>query len=395
MVNIQNLSPAIFWLGVNDLETKLFESLWPIPNGISYNSYFIVDDKNVLIDTVKEPYIDLFLDRLNQLTNGKGRIDYLVINHIEPDHSGAIKLLKRIFPEITIIGNSKTKDLLQKFYKLDEIMIVDDGDTLKLGKHKLKFVLTPMVHWPETMMTLEEQTGTLFSGDVFGGFGGLSGSIFQDQQKEFYQENETSRYFTNVIAKYSIMVEKALAKIATLAINQLAPAHGPVWRKDISRIIDLYGHLCRQESKKGAVIVYASMYGNTKLLAEEIASGFSENSQNPVKLYDISKTHMSYILNDVWQYEGLILGGCTYNTELFPLLKDFLALIANKPLTNRKLGIFSSHSWNGGAEKDLLAYASASKLQLIEPVITLVGAPGKEDFEVARNLGKNVALALR
>lgn len=385
------ITENIYWVGANDKETNLFESLWPLPNGVSYNAYLIVDEKVTLVDTVKITYHDTYLDKIKNLL-GDRKVDYLIINHMEPDHSGSIKALREAYPEVEIVGNKRTMDFLEGFYSItDGTRVVKEGDTLDLGEHKLQFYLTPMVHWPETMMTYEQTEKVLFSGDAFGGFGSLDGGVFDDEINIKYYEDEIRRYFANIVAKYSPMVVKAYEKVKDLDLQIIAATHGPVWRENPQYIIDEYVKWSTYQTKKGVVIVYGSMYGNTKVLAEEIARTLAEEGIKEVRLYDVSRTHLSYLISDIWNYKGLILGACTYNTEIFPPVAALTDALANRQIKNHILGIFGSYSWSSAAVKKLQAFNEKVKLPLIEPVIESKFSPTDEKLEKCRQLARNMA----
>lgn len=339
MENVIPLAKDIFWLGVNDHETELFEAIWPLPEGISYNSYLIIDEKITLIDTVKKSFVPEYLDKIKKAI-GKRRIDYLIINHIEPDHSGAIKTLLELFPGMQIVGNEKTAEFLKCFYGIDKnMLIVKDGEALNLGAHRLKFFMTPMVHWPETMMTYDEKSKIIFSGDVFGGFGALEGGIFDDEARSSFFEKETLRYFSNVIGKYSPMVQKAIARLRTLDIHLVASTHGPVYKNNPSRIINLYDQWSRHQSENGAVIVYGSMYGNTEKMAGAVTDAVLKENVKAVKVYNISKTNISFIIPDIWRLKALIVGAPTYNTRLFPLIEHLLNVIENDNISKDRKSV--------------------------------------------------------
>lgn len=390
------LSDKIYWIGVNDRQTALFEELWPIPDGVAYNSYMILDDKVAIIDAVKDISMDRYLEKIRQLLGERKKIDYLVINHIEPDHSGGITLLRRAFPDMQIVGNKKTLDLLAHFYNItDNIRIVEDNDTLELGTCRLKFFLTPMVHWPETMMTYEETHKILFSGDAFGGFGSLD-NVFDDEIKDLqFYEDEMLRYFTNVIAKYSVMVQKAILKIADLDLKIVASTHGPVWRSRPRHAIDLYDRWSRQETETGVVIVYASMYGNTEKIMKAIGSALAAEYPGIIRIHNVSRSHPSYILADIWRYKAVVLGCPTYNMGLFPLMDHLLRIIENKGLKNRIAGIFGSYSWSGGATKELTDFVNRMKWELLEPIVEVKCSPTEEDLNKCALLGSNMAQRLR
>ncbi|MDD5155557.1 MAG: FprA family A-type flavoprotein, partial [Candidatus Omnitrophica bacterium] len=350
MDNAIPVTKDIFWTGVNDTKTQLFEAIWPLPHGISYNSYVINDEKVLLVDTVKESFIETYLDNIkNALQNKKG-IDYLVITHMEPDHSGAIKALLEEYPGIQIIGNAKTAELLKCFFGIEKnVKVIKDKETLQTGRHKLTFLLTPMVHWPETMMAYEEADRVLFSGDAFGGFGTLDKGIFDDEVDLDFFEEETRRYFSNIIGKYSAMVQKAISQLKELDICAVASTHGPVYRKDPQRIISRYSKWSNYETENGAVIVYGSMYGNTEKMAEAVARKLAEEKIKDIRVHDVSRSHISFIINDIWRFKGLILAGCTYNTRLFPLMDNLTRFLENETIKNHVLGVIGNYGWSGGA----------------------------------------------
>jgi len=388
------IRPEIFWVGVNDFDTPLFESIWPLPQGVSYNSYLIVSDKVILIDVVKNTTEKLLLEKLAKILKGK-KIDYLIINHMEPDHSGALKVVKSLFPDIKIIGNEKTVELIKHFYDItSNCMTVKNGEILDLGKRKFQFFLTPMVHWPESMVTYEINEKILFSSDIFGGFGTLNGGIFDDEVNLAFYENEARRYFSNIIGKYSKIAEKALNSLSGIKIDVIAPAHGPIYRKNPEYILKKYFKWSRQETDPGVVIAYASMYGNTQIMAEAVARGLTENGINNIRLYNVSKTHSSFIINDIWQFNGLILGSCTYNMQIFPYMNDLISLLNDKNLINRYIGIFGSYSWSGGALKGLTDFVEKSKMQKVEPAIEAKCHPTDKDIENCYLLGKNMAVKI-
>ncbi|MGA1819688.1 MAG: FprA family A-type flavoprotein [Thermoplasmatota archaeon] len=396
MDNPIEITENVYWIGMNDRETHLFESLWPLPCGVSYNAYMIIDEKVALIDTVKFTVTSPYLDKIRKLI-GKGKtIDYLIVNHMEPDHSGSIKAIISAFPDIKLVGNKKTAKFLENFYEITEnIHLVDDGDELDLGSRKLRFYLTPMVHWPETMMTYDTRDGILFSGDAFGGFGSLDGGIFDDELNiEFYEE-EISRYYTNIVAKYSPMVQSALKKLSGLEIKVIAATHGPVWRSNPDCIIGYYDKLSSMETIEGAVIVYGSMYGNTKKMADRVARILSEEGIEKIRVHDASKSHLSYLVNDAWRYRGLIIGTPTYNTGVFPPVDQFVYFLTKSRIKNHVIGVFGSCGWGGGGVKELEEFASKSACKFVGPVVEAMGAPKEEDLEKLDKMARNVAREIK
>lgn len=390
------ITDGIHWIGVNDFETHLFEALWPLPKGVSYNAYMIVDEKVVLIDTVKGPYFSTYLDKLKSLLPVGKTVDYLVVNHMEPDHSGSIKVLREAFPEVKIIGNQKTADMLGAFYGLtDNLVVVRDGEELSLGEKRLVFYMTPMVHWPETMMTYEKSTGVIFSGDAFGGFGALNGGIFDDEVDVDYYEDEVLRYFSNIVGRYSAMVQKAFEKLKGVDIKIICATHGPVWRNDPAHIINLYDRWSKQQTEEGVVLVYGSMYGNTQKMMEAVAAGLVKGGVEKIRVHNISTSHLSFIIRDIWRFKGLVLGSCTYNMELFPPMKQLVNAIENRMMVNRKIGIFGSYTWSGGALKELQEFAGKSKCERVGPVIETKSSPTAEDIDRCVELGMNMAKAVK
>jgi len=390
-----SLAKNIDYIGLNDYETALFEELWPLPQGIAYNSYLIRDQKTAVVDSVKKNYIPEYIHTIKRLLGDGGKLDYLIINHMEPDHSGAVQALRQVFPDLTIVGNEKTAAYLQAYFGMNRnIKIVQDQEEISLGQHNLKFFLTPMLHWPETMMTYEKTTQTLFSGDAFGAFGALPGGIFDDEVDLKYFESETRRYFSNIIGKYCAMVEKAITRLENLDIQTIAATHGPVYRRNPRYIVDLYARWSRQETEPGAVIVYASMYGHTKQMAEALARGLTDGKIDKIEMFNIAHTHLSTLINEIWQYKALILGSCTYNSRLFPPMEMLLNFLENYKIKNHYLGIFGSYTWSGGALAALKKFAEAGPWECVEPAPEAQGAADQEIFAQCALLGKNCAQKL-
>ncbi len=389
------VTDSIYWVGVNDRHTHRFEAIWPLPKGVAYNSYLIVDEKIAIVDTVKSSYIDQYLDNIRNIIGDKP-IDYLIINHMEPDHSGAIKAIKTAYPDIKLVGNKKTMGFVKGFYQIkDNQQVIKDGDVLDLGQHQLKFYLTPMVHWPETMMTYDQKEQMLFAGDAFGGFGTLDGGIFDDQLNIDYYEDEISRYFTNIVAKYSPMVLRAINKLKEVDIKIIASTHGPIWRSNPQYIIDKYIQWSQQQTEEGVVIVYGSMYGNTEEAAEATARQLAQEGIKNIRVYNVSKTHISYIINDIWRYKGLILASCTYNTGIFPLMDNLLRFLENKKIKNHILGLIGSFSWSGESRDRLRDFASKINCDPLDPIVEIKYGPTEKEFDDCALLAKNMAKALQ
>lgn len=374
-MNNISITENIHYIGVNDRRKHLFENNWPLPYGVSYNSYLVKDTKTALIDTIEYGSNDNYLNNIERILDGT-QLDYLVVNHMEPDHSSMIDCVLRRFPSVKIVGNSQTHKILKLYFNIPDssMHIVKDGDTLDLGSHSLSFHLIPWVHWPETMVTYEQKSATLFSCDAFGGFGTLDGSIFDDMNDfEGHYKSEMLRYYSNIVGKYSNMVQKAFDKLKGLEIKTIAPSHGLIWRSKPERVLELYHKWSNWESEKGVVIAYASMYGNTGQMADFIGHKLGEKGI-PVKTFDVSKTPVSYILADIWKYKGIVLGTCAYNTQMHPMMEHLcneIKLIAPK---NKILSIFGSSSWNGAGVKALSKFAGTSGFEIVGTPLEIMGA---------------------
>ena len=343
MIEIAN---KVYYVGVNDCNKNLFEGLWPLPYGVTYNSYLIDDEKVCLIDTVEVDFFTQFIERLREVL-GDRQIDYLVINHMEPDHSGSIGLLRKYYPNIQVIGNKKTFDMMSGFYGVkDNTLEVKNGEELSLGNHTLQFFMTPMVHWPETMMTLcKGEVSHLFTGDAFGCFGALNGGLIDQEIDTDWCWLEMVRYYSNIVGKYGTPVQNALKKLAGIHIDYICSTHGPVWHKYVDKVIGLYDRMSKYETEPGLVICYGTMYGNTERMAEQIARAASLAGVKNIRLYNVSKTHHSYILQDVFRFRGLIVGAPTYNAGLYHEMDVLLQEVANRDIKNHLIGWFGSYSW--------------------------------------------------
>ena len=288
-MNITEILPGIHYVGVNDRTTTRFEGLWSLPQGVSYNAYLVADEKVALIDTVEEGFGSRLTENIREAI-GDRKIDYLVINHMEPDHSSSVRALRMLYPDIRIVGNAKTLQMLQGFYGIDTgTLEVKEGDSISLGSKTLSFYMAPMVHWPETMVTWCAEAGTLFSGDAFGTFGAIDGGITDSQVDPSRYWDEMRRYYACIVGKYGGPVQKALAKVRGLNPTTICSAHGPVWQREIPQVIDVYDRLSRYEGEPGVVIAYGSMYGNTEQMAETVARGLAAAGVRPIVVYNLSQ----------------------------------------------------------------------------------------------------------
>jgi flavorubredoxin len=393
MYNPVEINKDLFYVGVNDRSKHLFENLWPLPKGVSYNSYVIRDEKTALIDTVDIGFTDVFLNKLSVVL-GDRPIDYLIINHMEPDHSGALTFLLNKYPNIQLVGNARTADMLEGFYNITEnIVIIKDKEELSLGNNTLQFFLTPMVHWPETMMTYVKETKTIFAGDAFGTFGTLDGGVIDSQLNPDFYWDEMVRYYSNIVGKYGGPVQKALKKMADLEIETICPTHGPVWTEpeNIERVISLYDKLSKYETEKGLVIAYGSMYGNTEQLAEAIAAEAAAKGVKNIVIHNMAKSHISYVLQDVFKYKALIIGSPTYDSKLYPAVQSLLNTLENKNLKNRYFGYFGGHSWAGTALRLLGEFADKMQFENVFNAVDMKQSMGEDIYKQAMTLGSTMA----
>ena len=382
------------WVGVNDYETDLFESLWGLPQGVAYNAYVVLGEKTAAIDTVKGPWFDEYVGKVRDALGGRP-LDYLVINHMEPDHAGIIAHMRELYPGLKLIGNAKTLPLLKGYHGIEDgVVQVKDGESLDLGGHVLNFYPIPMVHWPESMTTFDSTTKTLFSNDAFGGYGAHEGALFDDEKSRERWEGEMLRYYATIVARYSGMVQTALKKLSSLEIENIFPAHGTLFRHDVKQVVDLYDRWSRHETECGVVVAYGSMYGNTRRMAEAVCRGIAEGGVKNVHLYDSARSEMSLILRDIWRYRGMVLLGCTYNTTLFPPLDALCGKLVNRMPKNHFLGIAGSYSWSKGALDALRAFADTIKLEKVGPEVEVYTSPTDADLEQCAELGRNMARAI-
>jgi len=387
----------LFYIGVNDRTKHLFENLWPLPKGVSYNSYLIVDEKTALFDTVDVCYSDIFFHKLEIALDGR-QLDYVIINHMEPDHSGSLGLLRSRFPNVQVVGNKRTADMVQGFFGItDGVMVIDDLDELSLGKHNLVFHLTPMVHWPETMMTYDTTHKIVFSGDAFGTFGTLDGGITDTQLHPERYYDEMIRYYSNVVGKFGSPVQKALEKLGTLDIKYICSTHGPVWTMDdqIKKVIGIYDKLSRYEGDEGVVIAYGSMYGHTEQMAETVAYELAQQGIREVILHNVSKRSHSYIIRDIFKYKGLIVGSPTYNNKLFPEVEYLLSKVEGRDMKHRYFGYFGSFTWAGAAVKRLAQFAIDTKFEVVGDPVEMRQAMRLDTYDACISLGKAMADRLK
>ena len=392
------IRPGIFWVGVNDRVTELFEGLWPISEeGISYNSYLIKDEKSALIDLSKEMLSDDYLAQIAEVFD-LADLDYVVVNHMEPDHSGAVRRLLELAPNATILGMPKAIQMMEDFYGLTEnVERLKNGQELSLGVNTLRFVYTPFVHWPETMMTYAVEEKILFPCDGFGGYGALNEGIFDDTCSDLdWYEAEALRYYTNIVAAFSKSVLAAIGKFADTPIEIVAPSHGLIWRKNPGRIVELYQRWAgyyNSPAEEGITVLFGTMYRNTEHIMNAALEGIASEGV-PVKVYDVRKTPVSYILSDLWTRRGVLVAAPTYEGSMFPAMMDVLMMADRKRVKARQAAYVGSYAWSGGAQRDFEALAEKLDWQVVNS-FGFIGGPKDTDLDRARELGVQLARAVK
>ncbi|MDY3619452.1 FprA family A-type flavoprotein [Agathobaculum sp.] len=350
MYCVRKVTEDLFWVGGNDRRLTLFENIHPIPRGVSYNSYLLLDEQTVLFDTVDWSACRQFLENIEHVLDGRP-LDFLVINHMEPDHGASIEEVLLRHPETKVISTEKAFMLMRQFgFDVTGRMIeVKEGDTFSFGGHTVTFVAAPMVHWPEAMVTFDTANGVLFAADAFGSFGALDGKLFADEV-DFDRDwiDDARRYYTNIVGKYGPHVQLLLGKAAGILdqIKFICPLHGPVWRKDLGYFIDKYDHWSRYEpEEQGVMIVYASMYGNTEAAANALATKLCEKGMTNVRMYDVSNTHVSYLISETFRLSHVVLASVTYNLGIYPVMHNYLMDMKALNLQKRTFAIIENGSW--------------------------------------------------
>lgn len=350
MKNIRKITSDLYYTGLNDRRINLFENVYPVPYGVSYNSYFLDGEKTVLFDTVDKSKCEQFFENLNALLKTRP-LDYLVVNHLEPDHSALIKDVIDKYKDIKIICNLKTKQMLFQFFEFENdiesnFQIVKEGDVVEINNHQFTFVMAPMVHWPEVMVTYDMTDKILFSADAFGSFGALDGNIFDDEVEINTKIDEYRRYYTNIVGKYGQQVQALLKKASALDIKMICPLHGLILRENIPLLFEKYNSWSTYTpEEKSVLIVYASVYGATQNASEILASNLAQSGIKNIKMYDVSKTHHSYILSDCFKYSHIVIASMTYNNGIFVKMEHLLTDIIKHNLQNRTFALIDNGSW--------------------------------------------------
>ena len=398
MHNIRKITDNLFNIGVNDRRITMFENAHPVPRGMSYNSYLLLDEKTVLLDGVDLAVVEQFWQNLNAALNGR-QLDYLVINHLEPDHCHPIPELLRRYPDLVIVGTKKTFTMISQFYEVDlegRMLEVKDGDELQTGKHTLTFYSAPMVHWPEVMVTYDQTSKILFSADAFGTFGATDGRMYADQYK-FEEEYlpEVRRYYASIIGKYGRNVKNLFDKLEGLEIEMLCTLHGPIWRKDLHLIMDKYQQWASYTpEERGVVIAYGTVYGNTALAAEILANKLADAGVENVRVYDVTSTHPSYILSDCFRFDRLVFASATFNAELFPYMETLLLDLKAHNLTNRTVALIENGSWALASGKRMREILDQMKgITLLEETLSIKSSLKDPDVEALDEIAKALLAA--
>lgn len=382
------INEKVYSVGVNDNDKVLFEGLWPLPYGVSYNSYLVVDEKVALIDTVESGFEEEFISNIGEAI-GDRKIDYLVVNHMEPDHSSLTAYMLSQYPDLKIVANIKTLPMLKGYYNVseDRVEIVAEGGELSLGEVSLKFYMVPMVHWPETMVTWMESEGTLFSADAFGTFGVVPEVIVDEEDTFEEYRDEMIRYYSNIVGKYGTPVQTALKKLSGLNIKRICSTHGPVWEKNIASVVGLYDKMSRYEVKRGVCIVYGSMYGNTAAAADALAVEL-EKLGVPYAVHDLACNNagnlgLSGALRDVFKYDTIVVGSPTYNNGIFPPVESFMKALQSRLIKGRRFYAFGSYTWAGASVNQLNAMAESMNFEILGSGLSFAQGYSAEKCDMA------------
>ena len=376
---MKKISERIFYVGVNDDTKTLFEGLWPLPYGVSYNSYIVADEKVALIDTVEHDFEADFLYNISEAI-GERPVDYLVVNHMEPDHSSLTAYMLDKYPEMKIVANAKTVPMLKGYYGTpeDRILVMKEGDTLSLGSCTLSFHMIPMVHWPETMVTWLAEENTVFSGDAFGTFGMVNADVVDSEGTFESFRDEMMRYYSNIVGKYGTPVQTALKKLSGLDVKRICSTHGPVWERSIADVVALYDKMSRYEVERGVCIAYGSMYGNTAAAAEALAEELRKLGV-PVAVHDLAGNvnpglGLSGALRDVFKYDTIVAASPTYNNGIFPPVETFMKALQSRLIKGRRFYALGSYTWAGSSVNLLNGLAQAMDFEVLASGLSFVQA---------------------
>jgi flavorubredoxin/rubredoxin len=397
--SVRSITDDVVYIGASERRTQLFENVYPIPRGVAYNSYLLLDEKTVLFDTVDRSVVGQFFENLTYVL-GERTLDYLVVNHMEPDHSSAISEVLVRYPEAKVVCTEAASVILNQFFDCeiaDRVILVGEGDTLNTGAHTLTFVMAPMVHWPEVMMTYDDVDGILFSADAFGSFGALNGNLFADEVN-FESEwlADARRYYTNIVGKYGKNVQDVLAKAATVDIKMFCPTHGPIWRENLGWLLDKYDKWSSYTpEEKTAMVVYGSVYGGTESAANVVAQALSEKGYSNVVVYDVSKTHVSELIAETFRCSHIVLASITYNMGIFTPMKNFLLDLEAHNLQNRTFAIIENGSWSPAAGKQMREIIDRmTNMSYAGDDVTILSSPNGDNYVQLRALADAVDASL-
>lgn len=399
MYCVRNITEDLYWIGGNDHRLALFENIHPIPRGVSYNSYLLLDKKTVLFDTVDWSICRQFLENIKGVL-GDRPLDYMIINHMEPDHAACIEEVMLRYPDVKVICSEKASMFMHQFgFDLnDKITEVKEGDTMSFGKHKVVFVYAPMVHWPEAMVTYDTTNGILFSADAFGSFGALDGKLFNDEVN-FDRDwiDDARRYYTNIVGKYGPHVQALLKKAGTIDIKTICPLHGPVWRSDLGYFLDKYDKWSRYEpEEKGVMIVYGTMYGNTEAAASDLATRLVKKGMKNVVMYDVSKTHVSYLISETFKYSHVVLASVTYNLKIYPPMLDYIMDMKALNLQKRTFALIENGSWAPQSAKLMRELLNEMKdMTILDSDMTLNSAMKEDDEDSMDALADSIIESMK
>jgi flavorubredoxin len=382
------ITDRIHYVGVNDSIKELFEGLWPLPYGVSYNSYLINDQKVAVVDTVEAGFEEDFLAEIHEVIGDKP-IDYLIVNHMEPDHSSLTAYLLERYPQMKIVANAKTLPMLKGYYDTPEerVLVMAEGQTLSLGSSTLRFHMVPMVHWPETMVTYLEEEHTLFSGDAFGTFGNVDENVIDDEETFEEYRDEMIRYYSNIVGKYGAPVQAALKKLEGLRIDRICSTHGPVWEVNVDQVVALYDQLSRYEVGRGVCIVYGSMYGNTAAAADALAEELEKRGV-PYAIHDLAGNNeeslgLSGALRDVFKYDTVAVGSPTYNGGIYPPAESFMKALAARGIKGRRFYAFGSYTWAAASVRLLNGLAEDMDFNVLGDGMAFAQAYTQEKCDMA------------
>ena len=384
---MKKISERIYYVGVNDDAKTLFEGLWPLPYGVSYNSYIVADSKVALIDTVEHGFEDEFLANINEALGDRG-IDYLIVNHMEPDHSSLITDMLQRYPDMKIVGNAKTLPMLQGYYgtPAERVIVVKEGDSIDLGSCSLSFHMIPMVHWPETMVTWLAEENTVFSGDAFGTFGAVNEEVVDSEGTFESFRDEMMRYYSNIVGKYGTPVQSALKKLSGLEVKRICSTHGPVWEKSVPEVVALYDRMSRYEVERGVCIAYGSMYGNTAAAGEALAEELRRQGV-PCAVHDLAGNvnpglGLSGALRDVFKYDTIVAASPTYNNGIFPPVETFMKALQARLIKGRRFYALGSYTWAGSSVNLLNSFAESLRFDVLAPGLSFPQAYSPEKCNV-------------